>query len=402
MRGVGLLALVTLVPSVHAQSREIEVGVENLFFRTAATALNRDGVLGLGRNVDLLRATLSGKESRGALRLAFRGVAERRFGSPGDRTDFLARQAYVQYGWGSGLSLRVGKQRVAWGSGVAWNPTNRLEPAKNPLNTGLEQEGVLAARMDWAPTPWAGVILVAARGVTGTGDLPFTADRPRRRTAAVRARFLVNDTDLALVVSGGKNQRTLVGLDVGRNLGPMALHAEATVTRGAELAPPRDAQTFFRLVAGVLHTRGETALSAEYFWNGEGYTGTERDAWLSALETAARRARDPRLPGPIREAALRAYLEGASLPYSGGLGLRRHYLQGTWTRSGIHGKWTASMRGVVGLSDGGAAFTPGIGFAPRDDLTLSLDAVLLRGPENSEFRLAPIRGAVQARLKVLF
>lgn len=402
MKSFLVLAVSALAPFASAQSREIEVGVENLFFRTAPTALNRDGVLGLGRNVDLLRATVSGKESRGNLRLVFRGVAERRFGSTGDRTEFLARQAYVQYGWGSGLSLRVGKQRVAWGSGLAWNPTNRLEPAKNPLNTGLEQEGVLAARMDWAPTPWAGVILVAARGDTGTGDLPFTAARPRRRTAAVRARFLVKDTDLALVVSGGKNGRTLVGLDLGRNVGPVAVHAEASVTRGAELAPPRDERAFFRLVAGVLHTRGESALSAEYFWNGEGYTGPERDAWLSALEAAALRARDPRLPSPVREAALQDYLQGASLPYSGGLGLRRHYLQAAWTRSGIRGQWTASMRGVVGLSDGGAAFTPGIGYAPRDDVTVSLDAVLLRGPEDSEFRLAPIRGAVQARVKVLF
>lgn len=402
MKTLCVLAACALVPVAHAQSPQIEVGVENLYFRSAATALNRDDVLGLGRNVDLLRATLAAKESRGNLRILFRGVAERRFGSAGDRSDFLARQAYVQYAWGAGLSLRVGKQRVAWGSGLAWNPTNRLEPAKNPLNPGLEQEGVLAARMDWTPTPWAGVIVVAARGDSGTGDLPFTADRPRRRTAAARARFLVKDTDLALVVSGGKNQRTLVGLDLGRNVGALALHAEATATAGAELAPPRDERTFFRLVAGALHTRGETALSAEYFWNGEGYTESERDTWLGALEEAALRARDPRLPAPVREAALRAYLEGASLPYSGGLGLRRHYLQAAWTRSGIRAKWTASMRAVLGLSDGGAAFTPGIGFAPREDVTLSLDAVLLRGPEDSEFRLAPLRGAVQARLKVLF
>ncbi len=34
---------------------------------------------------------------------------------------------------------------MAWGSGFAWNPTNRLERPKNPLNTSLDQEGAARA-----------------------------------------------------------------------------------------------------------------------------------------------------------------------------------------------------------------------------------------------------------------
>jgi hypothetical protein len=90
------------------------------------------------------------------------------------------------------------------------------------------------------------------------------------------------------------------------------------------------------------------------------------------------------------------------VPYSGGLGLRRHYVQAAWTQSEIRGRWTAALRGVVGVSDGGVALTPGLAYAPRGDLTLNLDAVLLLGPADAEYRLAPIRAAVQARAKVLF
>jgi hypothetical protein len=43
-----------------------------------------------------------------------------------------------------------------------------------------------------------------------------------------------------------------------------------------------------------------------------------------------------------------------------------------------------------------------VGWAPRGNVTLNLDAVLLLGPEESEYRLAPLRGALQARLKILF
>jgi hypothetical protein len=64
--------------------------------------------------------------------------------------------------------------------------------------------------------------------------------------------------------------------------------------------------------------------------------------------------------------------------------------------------WTGAVRTVLGLDDGAFALTPGVGWAPRGNVTLNLDAVLLLGPEESEYRLAPVRGALQARLKVLF
>ena len=35
-------------------------------------------------------------------------------------------------------------------------------------------------------------------------------------------------------------------------------------------------------------------------------------------------------------------------------------------------------------------------------MILSLDGVLLLGPQDSEYRLAPVHGALQARVKVLF
>jgi hypothetical protein len=56
----------------------------------------------------------------------------------------------------------------------------------------------------------------------------------------------------------------------------------------------------------------------------------------------------------------------------------------------------------VGLDDGGWALTPGVGWAPRGNVTLNLDAIVLLGPDDSEFRVAPLEAALQARLKVLF
>jgi len=399
----GTVLLVALCGASVAQggAREIEAGVEDFWYRTAETALNRDNFLGLDQNENLLRGALSWKETRGAAKFVFKGFVERSSGADA-KTTWTARQAYAQYGWGPGVQVRVGRQRLGWGSGFAWNPTNRLEPPKNPANTALEQEGSLAARLDIVPANWAGVILVAARGETGLGNLPFSGSASERNTGALRVRFLVKNTDLAFVVSGGERQPTLLGLDLGRDLGGVSIHAEAATYQGSEIAPPRPEQRFFRLATGLLWSRDTTSVTAEYFFNGEGYSDGATKTYLRSLDATYAAATNPVLPRAAQQAALARYGALAALPFSGGLGLRRHYLQASWTRSEIRGQWTTALRSVVGLSDGGVALTPGVVYAPRGDFTISLDGVILLGPGDSEYRLAPLRGALQARVKALF
>ncbi len=403
MRRAVSLGLALLAGPARAERPEVELGVENLYYRTTETALNRENVLGLDPSEDLLRASLNLKQVKGEARVVFRGFAERSLGGTGNETRFETRQAYAQYAFGSGLQLRGGKQRIAWGSGFAWNPTNRLEPAKNPLNTGLEQEGVWAARMDVIPTAWAGIILVAAQGRTSVGDLPFASRDEERTTGAVRARFLLKNTDLAFVYLGGKNQRTLVGFDVARDVfGRISCHAEGAFQRGRDLDLARQDETFLRLAAGALYAVGDTSTSLEYFWNGDGQTRGENALYRAGLEAAHAASQDERLPQAAREAALARYLGAAALPFSGGLGLRRHYLQAAVARTRIKGEWSLALRATFGLEDGGVALTPGVGWSPRTDTSLGVDAVLLLGPRQSEFRLAPVKGAVQARAKVMF
>jgi hypothetical protein len=381
----------------------VEIGLENFTYSTAETPLNRENVLGLSDPEDLLRLVAGWKETVGSLRIVARGYVQRDLGA-GGATTWTARQAYLQYGWGSTLQIRLGKQRIAWGSGFAWNPTNRLEPPKNEFNTGLEQEGSLAARVDWIPSSRAGVILIATRADAAGADLPLqTATPPPRTSGSGRLRILVKDTDLAFVVTAGRNQRTLVGFDVARDLGgQVTAHAEGAFYRGAEVAPARNGQTFFRVAAGLLRSRDTTSLSLEYFYNGEGYSDEATRAYLGGLDALYGRATDASLSPSAREDALGRYLAGISIPYSGGLGLRRHYLQASWSRNEIGGKWSLSAQGLFALSDGGLALTPGISFAPRGSVTLHLDGILLLGPADSEYRLAPVRGALQSRVKVLF
>jgi len=404
-KALGMTVLLVFLPvASFAQTRQVEIGVESFAYRSSVTPLNRDNVLGLDDYPGLGRLALGWRETHGSFRAVFRGYVEQDWGTKAEATDWVVRQGYLQYWWGEKVGVRVGKQRVAWGSGFAWNPTNRIEPPKNALNTTLEQEGALAARLDWVPTAWASVVLVGATTDATPSDLAVAeADVERRDTAAIRARFLVKDTDVALVASAGKNQRTLFGLDLGRDVGgSVALHAEAALYDGAEMFPPRDGTVFFRIVAGALKTIGENAFALEYFYNGEGYSDAGTALWLAGLDRAWAASTNPALPPEQQQQALGVYARGASIPFAGGLGLRRNYLHASWTRGVATSVWTGAVRTVFGLDDGAFALTPGVGWAPRGNVTLNVDAILLFGPDESEYRLAPVRGALQARLKVLF
>ncbi len=389
--------LVVSAPGLaRAAAPAAELGFENFLYPTVETLLNRDNVLGLRDPEDLLRLTAGVRQSWRSARFVGRGYVEKRIG--GD-AKVKIRQAYAQNWWGSVLGMRVGKQRIAWGSGFAWNPTSRIEPPKNPLNAGLEQQGAWAVRADVVPNSKTGLILVASRGRTEPGDLPFDAPRIERRALAARLRRLFGATDVAVILSGGRNLRTLAGLDVTRGLGGLwAAHAEASFYRGAELLPRRDDRHFFRIAAGALRTSGETALSFEYFYNGEGYGDSTAAAYRAALANSFATAANPALPQAVREQARAAYLAGASLPYSGGLGLRRNYLHAGWSRAHIAERFTANLRAVLGIDDGGLALTPGVSFAPSGSVTIGVDGIVLLGPQSSEYRLAPVRGALQSRL----
>jgi hypothetical protein len=401
--GLAALAALLLASPARAQSRQIELGLEGFAYESQTSATNHDNVLGLDEHPGLGRLALGWRETHGGFRAVFRGYVERTWGTREDETSWVVRQGYAQYWRGEAFGVRLGKQRIAWGSGLAWNPTNRLEPPKSAFNTTLEQEGALAARVDWSPRPWVSVVAVGATTDAVPRDLPVPGAGETRRSAALRTRFLVKDTDVAVVASGGRNQRTLLGLDLRRDVrGEVAVHAEASLYEGSEMAPPRDDETFVRVVAGLLRTSGENAFALEYFYNGEGYTDAQAAAWLDGLDRAFSAAGNPALPPEVREQALAAYGAAASIPYAWGLGLRRHYLHASWTRGGATATWTGAVRTVIGLDDGAWALTPGLGWAPRGNVTLNLDAVLLLGPKDSEYRVSPLRAALQARLKVLF
>lgn len=75
--------------------------------------------------------------------------------------DLTFDRAYLDYTPGPMFSLRAGKQRLAWGTGYAWNPTDILDQPRNAFTDIDNPEGVMAFRGDLNLGPVTGQIIGA-------------------------------------------------------------------------------------------------------------------------------------------------------------------------------------------------------------------------------------------------
>ena len=409
MRGVprraGILPLLALLlgSGPEAFADDYELGLENFLYRSTSTPLNRGNIFGLEPTENLFRLAGVGRKTFGNFAFKASAYVERQTGK-NDETRATFRQAFAEYKTESGFLVRLGRQRTAWGSGFVWNPTDRIEPPKSPANPGTERPGIDAARLDTSPTDWASLTLVAGRAKVTLTDLPgsLASRTDPEWTGAVRARLLVRDTDIALTWLAGTKREGLFGLDLGRTWGAIALHAESALYRGSEIDRARSEDSFLRVSTGALWSPSDSTLSVEYFFNGEGMNDAQFRAYTDRLERNLSAANDPNLPAAVRAAAFAAWNLDAAIPFGGNLGLRRHYASIAFTRREVATDLAMNLRTVIGLSDRGLIVTPGLAYAPSRNVQMNLDLVLLFGPEDAEYKLAPIKRALQARLKYSF
>jgi hypothetical protein len=166
-------------------------------------------------------------------------------------------RAALTYDWGGGR-LTAGRQRIAWGSGRLWNPTDRFNPVAPTAIEPEEKIGVDAVFGELRFGQFG-----ALQGVAGPGN----GDRNVRRKLALRWRDTVGELDYA-VLAGRIGDETVAGLDLAGNLWQGGFRLEAMVGR------PEHEASYVQLATGYDFTfRNQTFpaglyLLAEYFYNG--------------------------------------------------------------------------------------------------------------------------------------
>ncbi|MCA2978749.1 MAG: hypothetical protein INH41_12915 [Myxococcaceae bacterium] len=150
------------------------------------------------------------------------------------------------------LNVLVGKKRIVWGPGLAFNPTDLLNPRRDPTDPTFQRSGVWLAQVE-APLSFATFSLVfAPTQLKQVSGLPthflFWPSWDQRDTQAhyqlaARAYALVWDTDVTLMVFYGNRSvdvfesKPRVGLSFSRVFfEALEVHGEALLQTGS----PRD------------------------------------------------------------------------------------------------------------------------------------------------------------------
>ena len=327
------------------------------------------------------------------------------------------------------LQILLGKKRITWGPGITLNPTDLLNPPKDPSDPTLQRAGAWLARVEAPFEKWTLSLVGAAKvtrqygGIPGSllyypdypalttldnnGNKVATADDTRPHFAtALRAYGLWHETDINAMVymtqlyNDAFTWKPRLGLSASHIFAnAWELHVEALgqtgsarlqvqgdcvqslatavgcVTSGKPVAgySKLDDGVFrAKAIAGVRYMFGDAAqVSAEYLYNGDGYNSNEFSSYISAVQLMSSAARS-----------------GLTLPSGAGLAtpapsdpgspqrfafdpVRRHYALLSYQQSQIADDWSVIGLVLMDLEDFSGTLAPTVTWSAREWLSIT-------------------------------
>lgn len=326
----------------------------------------------------------------------------------------IVAELYGVYNIAERLNLTVGKKRVLWGPGLAWNPTDLLNPPKDPTDPTLQRAGTWLARLEAPFDDWTFTLVGAGKTLQQFGGLPTglvtypdnmaaKPDTAAHYMLAARAYRLIAETDInaMLFYSNLFNDAFQDKLRGGLSLShvffnALEVHGEAIVQTGsarlyadgacvADVAAAigcvsqgklpvgnskvHDDDLRIKALAGVRYQFGENAaISAEYLFNGDGLNSQQFGDLVHGL-ALAKSVAAAGMPMPF-----------SLLPAPGDPGtpqkfafepLRRHYVFVTYMHPQLNDDFTINTVLIVGLQDLSGQLAPQLTWNAREWLNLT-------------------------------
>lgn len=153
------------------------------------------------------------------------------FGNEQTASSVALDQLWLKFDAGRKVFFTVGRQRVKWGSGRFWNPTDFLnEQTLDALNATVfdERTGVGLVKVH-VPFEAAGGNVYVVGNFEG-------ADSVDRIAGAGRVEWILGPGEVALSGAVAKDQPYRLGADLSFAVGPFDLHAEGAVKHGSGLS----------------------------------------------------------------------------------------------------------------------------------------------------------------------
>jgi len=227
------------------------------------------------------------------------------FGNAREPTSILLDQLWMNFDIGKRVYVTAGRQRVKWGIGRFWNPTDFLQPARlDPLAFFDERTGVGLVKVH-VPFEKTGTNVYVFADIEDANSIDQVG-------GAMRVEQVVGLTEVAVSASVGKDRPIRLGAQFSTGISFFDLKAEASITRGLTTAfyrgtfdwGPLDDNGFAsfltletpdeysredewvpQVVAGIeipvgYNDEDSLYIGAEYFYNDAGYDDASLYPWL--------------------------------------------------------------------------------------------------------------------------
>jgi len=277
------------------------------------------------------------------------------------------------------FSLDIGKQRLKWGKGYAWNPVAFIDRPKNPNDPELALEGFVVISMEYIKSFQGKLKTIAITPVIMPVCDRFNSSFGvnGRLNFGGKIYFLFYDTDIDIMFLSGGSVPARFGMDFSRNLSSnLEIHGEL-----AYIPEYSKKQSTSYLLGARFLTAANTTFFLEYYKNGSGLTSEEMQDHYSLIDGAYQtflQSGDESLLRSLAAAPDPAYMSFAPM---------RDYL---YLRISQKEPWDIlyfypSITSIFNITDQSFSLAPELLYTPITNLELRAKIALLVGQKGSDF-----------------
>ncbi len=208
--------------------------------------------------------------------------------SPGvESIGYVIDNAYFSY-TNDSFVLYTGKQRIKWGTGYSWNPTDLLQPTKDLLEPGRYLEGIYALRAEYSND------FITPSLIISPDTQALNTPVAQNYRFALQLYKLIGTADFFLNSIYQYQTLQTIGSAISWDFGPAILNLEGAAVRYINTADnirtnmglDNGATIQYNWLAGVQkQITQDTFLYIEYFRNNWGVDNTEYDRMYSMAQT---------------------------------------------------------------------------------------------------------------------
>jgi hypothetical protein len=347
-------------------------------------------------------------KSLGLLDFSYRDAAQldHASGSTIESMSFTVNELYSDLNFGDLFYLRLGKQRLSWGSGYVFNPSDPVNPPKDPTNQRAILEGVPALKAEIIAKPvslMAFSVLYDDYKELGYGAKLSTSAIPNSDVSASgywspsqswTGALNASVAPLYELPGWDTVQVWFEGCAYGK--GRYEAYAEGSLPGSAAVITPAGAQYAALLGASATIPVLKTVALAEYYHLSEGMTASELGSVYKAL-----RSSDKAVVGTSSswygELARRPGRQASDYLFAS-------LAQSTFTDSGdpVFDKIGLTLTCLVNLVDASTYATADLALTYVKNSSIDLTAAWAAGSADSEFGNASAALSLGLQVKVFF